>query len=51
MNVNMRSIGFDSDDGIFEGTIMVYVHDTDHLTNLMNDLKKVKGVKKIERIH
>jgi GTP pyrophosphokinase len=51
MNVNMRSIGFDSDDGIFEGTIMVYVHDTDHLTNLMNDLKKVKGVNKIERIH
>jgi GTP pyrophosphokinase len=51
MNVNMRSIGFDTDDGIFEGTIMVYVHDTDHLTNLMDDLKKVKGVKKIERIH
>jgi GTP pyrophosphokinase len=51
LNVNMRSIGFDTDDGIFEGTIMVYVHDTDHLTNLMKDLKKLDGVLKAERIH
>lgn len=27
-NVNMRSISFDTDNGIFEGTIMVYVHST-----------------------
>jgi len=51
LNVNMRSIGFDSDDGIFEGTIMVYVHDTKHLTDLMKNLRKVKGVLSIDRIH
>lgn len=51
LNVNMRSLGFDTDDGVFEGTIMLYVHDTNHLTDLINNLKKVKGVNKVDRIH
>jgi GTP pyrophosphokinase len=49
-NVNMRSINFDTEDGMFEGTIMVYVHDTKHLNHLIERLKKVKGVGRIERI-
>lgn len=49
-NVNMRSIKFDTDDGIFEGTIMIYVHDTKHLNHLIDVLKKVKGVSKVHRI-
>ena len=49
-NVNMRSIKFDTDDGLFEGTIIVYVHDTKQLNHLMDTLKKVKGVTKVERI-
>jgi len=49
-NVNMRSISFDTEDGIFMGTIMVYVHDTKHLNHLMDNLKKVKGVNKVERM-
>ena len=49
-NVNMRSINFDTDDGIFEGTIMVYVHDTNHLTQLISKLKKVHGVLNVNRI-
>ncbi len=48
--VNMRSISFDTEDGIFTGTIMVYVHDTKHLNHLIDNLKKVKGVNKIERL-
>lgn len=50
LNVNMRSIKFDSNDGIFEGTIMVFVHDTHHLTDLMNKMKKLEGVINISRI-
>lgn len=50
LNVNMRSISFDSDDGIFEGKIMVYVHDTKHLTKLIAKLKSVQGVINISRI-
>jgi GTP pyrophosphokinase len=49
-NVNMRSITFDTEDGIFEGTIMVYVHSTEHLNQLSNNLKKVPGVISIQRI-
>jgi GTP diphosphokinase / guanosine-3',5'-bis(diphosphate) 3'-diphosphatase len=49
-NVNMRSINFDTDDGIFEGTVMVYVHDTKHLNHLIENLRTVKGVTHVERI-
>lgn len=50
LNVNMRSISFDTNDGIFEGTIFVFVHDTDHLTGLMQNLKKVQGVLTVTRL-
>lgn len=49
-NVNMRSISFDTEGGVFEGTIMVYVHSTEHLTQLINKLKKVHGVQSVVRI-
>ncbi len=47
--VNMRSITVDSDNGIFEGSIMVYVNDTEHLDNLIKRLKQVKGVTSVNR--
>jgi len=50
LNVNMRSISFDSKDGVFEGTIMVYVHDTKHLKNLMSKMKQIDGVISVIRI-
>lgn len=49
-NVNMRSISFDTNDGIFEGTIMVFVNDTNHLTDLIKKLKKVPGVRNVSRL-
>ena len=49
-NVNMRSISFDTEGGVFEGTIMIFVHSTDHLTQLINKLKKVNGVQNVTRI-
>jgi GTP diphosphokinase / guanosine-3',5'-bis(diphosphate) 3'-diphosphatase len=47
--VNMRSITVDTDDGIFEGSIMVYVNNTIHLDNLINKLKEVAGVTSVTR--
>lgn len=47
--VNMRSITVDSDNGIFEGSIMVYVNDTQHLEDLVKKLKQVRGVTSVER--
>ena len=49
LNVNMRSLSFESDDGIFEGMVRLYVYDTKHLTDLIANLKKVQGVTKVER--
>ena len=47
--VNMRSITVDTEEGIFNGTIMVYVNDTVHLENLINELKQVKGITDVAR--
>lgn len=50
MKVNMRSIYFDTDDGIFEGKITLFVQDTRHLSELMDKLKTVPGVISVERM-
>jgi guanosine-3',5'-bis(diphosphate) 3'-pyrophosphohydrolase len=50
-NVNMRSLSFDTHDGTFEGTIMLFVYDTQHLTELMKKLRKVNGVISVTRIN
>jgi GTP pyrophosphokinase len=47
--VNMRSITVDTDQGIFEGSIMVYVNNTIHLDNLIKKLKEVDGVTSVSR--
>jgi len=51
LNVNMRSLSFDTQDGTFEGNIMLFVHDTEHLTALMKKLRKVNGVIGVTRIN
>lgn len=50
MKVNMRSLNFDSNDGIFEGKITLFVQDTRHLNELMEKLKEVPGVISVERL-
>jgi GTP diphosphokinase / guanosine-3',5'-bis(diphosphate) 3'-diphosphatase len=49
MNLNMRSISFDSEDGVFEGNIMVYVHDTSELDDLIHRLASQDGILSVER--
>jgi GTP pyrophosphokinase len=49
LKVNMSSISFRSDAGIFEGEIMLYVHDTRHLELLIGKLEKVEGVVRVSR--
>lgn len=50
LHVNMRSISFDSNDGIFEGMITVFVYDTEHLKSLIKKLEKLNGVTRVERV-
>ncbi len=49
-NINIRNIHIDTHDGTFEGEVMLYIHDTQHLNRLIKKLKKIKGIKKITRI-
>lgn len=48
-NVNMKSISFDSYDGIFQGKIQVYVFDKQHLDELIDKFVMLEGVKRVER--
>lgn len=50
MKVNLRSIKINTNDGMFEGFLTLFVHDTDHLSGLINKLKRVKGVLSASRI-
>jgi guanosine-3',5'-bis(diphosphate) 3'-pyrophosphohydrolase len=47
--VNMRSITVDTDNGIFDGSIMIFVNDKEHLDNLIENLMLVKGVTAVTR--
>ncbi|MFW5915938.1 MAG: RelA/SpoT family protein [Bacteroidota bacterium] len=49
MKVKMRSISIDSDDGLFDGYINLYVSDTKTLQSLINKLKQEKGILKVTR--
>lgn len=51
LKVNMSSISFHTDSGIFEGEIMLYVNDTRHLEQLIRKLEKVEGVVKVSRFN
>ncbi|MBK7653003.1 MAG: bifunctional (p)ppGpp synthetase/guanosine-3',5'-bis(diphosphate) 3'-pyrophosphohydrolase [Flammeovirgaceae bacterium] len=49
LKVNMSSLSFKSDQGIFNGEIMLYVNDTRHLEMLIKKLEKVEGVVEVAR--
>ncbi|HMJ70999.1 MAG TPA: RelA/SpoT family protein [Cyclobacteriaceae bacterium] len=49
LKVNMSSIAFNTDLGIFRGEIMLYVNDTRHLEMLIGKLEQVEGVVTVAR--
>lgn len=50
LNINMRSLSVDTKDGIFEGIIKLYVHDTKHLDTLMQQLESIEGMYQVYRM-
>jgi len=50
LSVNIRTINLHGHDGIFEGTIELYVHNTTDLNNLIMNLIKIKGVETVHRV-
>jgi GTP pyrophosphokinase len=48
-NTNIKSININTNDSIFEGSVTLYVHGLDHLSRIIDRLRKVKGVFNVER--
>ncbi len=48
-NINMRSVKFDTNEGIFEGDLFLYIHNTEDLNNLISRLDKIKGIDTVSR--
>jgi len=51
LNLNIRSIKVETNDGTFEGDLKIYIKDTNRLNQLINNIKKIKGVEKVQRIN
>jgi len=49
LKVNMQSISIDTETGIFDGQIKLYVNSTKHLDELIRKLEKVTGVMRVTR--
>ena len=49
-NINMRSVQFDTNEGIFKGELFLYIHNAEDLNNLISQLKKIKGIDSVSRI-
>ena len=50
MHVNMKSISFESDSGMFTGKIKVIVKNNNMLKKLIDNLKKINGIEKVTRV-
>jgi len=48
-DTNIRSVNIVSSDSMFRGTITIQVHDLEHLTRVIERLKKIKGIFSVER--
>ena len=49
LHIDMKKVYFDSDDGIFNGEIVVVVKNKSILDNLVQNLKKINGIDKVTR--
>lgn len=50
LNVNIRKLTIETNDGIFEGKIQLWVHDVDDVKTITNNLKTIKNIKQVNRI-
>jgi len=48
-SINIREVSIHSHDGIFEGSISLYVKDAEGLDDVMDKLRKIKGIESVKR--
>jgi GTP pyrophosphokinase len=49
LKINISSITIESKEGLFEGSIKLFVHDKEELDELVNRLKSLNGIHSVER--
>ena len=49
-SINMRQVNIQSHDGIYEGTLSLYVRDADSLNALLDRLRRIKGMDSVKRV-
>ena len=49
LRINITGLSIDSREGLFEGTIKVFVHDKEELEELVNRLKSLNGIQTVDR--
>jgi guanosine-3',5'-bis(diphosphate) 3'-pyrophosphohydrolase len=50
LNIDMKSLHFDTNDGVFTGNIVVVVKNKNILDNLVQNIKKINGIDKVTRM-
>ncbi len=50
LDINIRSLVMESSEGVFEGSMMVYISDVEKLNTLINNIKVIDGIEKVLRI-
>ena len=50
LNIDMKRVHFETDDGIFKGNIVVVVKNKNILDNLVQNIKKINGIDKVTRL-
>ena len=50
LNVNIRKLTIETNDGIFVGKIQLWVHDVEDVKTICNNLKKIQNIKQVNRV-
>ncbi|MGZ5281290.1 MAG: ACT domain-containing protein, partial [Bacteroidia bacterium] len=51
LQVNIQSLTISSIAGAFEGSVILYIYDTQHLEKLMDKIRDIKGIQNVTRFH
>ena len=50
LNGNIRKLTIETNDGIFEGKVQLWVHDVEDVKTICNNLKKIQNIKQVNRV-
>lgn len=49
LDTNIRSVNIDSESGLFAGTFILNVQNTDHLNKILERVRRIRGIRRVER--